>query len=246
MISNKIHLSTLILFLLIFSSCSSVKMVTDPAKASPKIVMSKGACFGECPVYSLTIYNSGFMKFNGVRFTKMDGKYERQLSEDQYIALIKKIDKTNLWKFEDVYDMQVADLPTTSISYSKKEKTKTVKGKAGRPDQIQELEKYLEALVYTEGWTMTEASANLKKKEEFTYIEDEIIIKGSDKMILVKWLKKYKEYNMRIGKRLGPESEYWLVRYDKSLIEPAEMLKMIKEDPAISEAEFNKIIKNRN
>jgi len=243
---SKFHVLPVFVFSLLLSSCSSIKMVEDTAKASPKIVMSKGACFGECPVYTLTVYNSGLMKFNGVRFTQMDGKHEHQLTEDRYIELIKKMDKVNLWKFEDVYDMQIADLPTISISYSKKDKTKTVKGKNGRPEAILGLEKYLQELVLSSEWTMTEAPMHEQAKEEHTIIDDEIIIKGSDKMILVKWLKQYKQYNMRIGKRLGPASEYWMVRYDKTLIEPAEMLKMIKEDPAIAEAEFNKIIKNRN
>ena len=126
-------------------------MVKDPAKASPKIVLSKGACFGECPVYTLTIYNTGLMKFNGVRFTKMDGKHEKKLSEEAYIALVKNFDDVDLWKYDDVYDMQIADLPTTSISYSSKEKTKSVKGKADRPEKILELENALISFDFTVG-----------------------------------------------------------------------------------------------
>lgn len=229
------------------TSCASIKMETDSTLASPKIVMSKGACFGECPVYTLTVYNTGLTKFNGVRFTKMDGKYEMQLSEAKYIELVRMFEKTNLWKYEDVYDMTVADLPTTSISYSTKEKTKTVKGKAERPEAILSIENYLVALIENSEWTLLEAPVNQSEKEDKAQIiDDEIIIKGSPEMILVRWLKNYKQYGLRIGKRLGPDSEYWMVRFDKNLIEPAEMLKKIKEDPAVEEAEFNKIVKNRD
>jgi hypothetical protein len=234
-----------LLLLLLTISCSTVKMVKDPAKASPKIVLSKGACFGECPVYTLTIYNTGLMKFNGVRFTKMDGKHEKQLSEEAYIALVKNFDDVDLWKYDDVYDMQIADLPTTSISYSSKEKTKSVKGKADRPEKILELENALISLIDLEGWVMTEAPADQLRAEEKRIIDDEIIIKGNDQLILVRWLKTYEKYDMKIGKRLGPNSEYWVVKFDKTLIDPAEMLKMIQDDPAINEAEFNKVLKNR-
>ena len=97
--STKLNISLVILIFLMLTSCSGIKMLSDQSKASPKVVMSKGACFGECPVYTFTVYNSGLMKFNGVRYTKMDGKYEKQLTEPEYIALVKKIDKTNLFNF---------------------------------------------------------------------------------------------------------------------------------------------------
>jgi hypothetical protein len=227
------------------SACKTVKMVKDPALASPKIVLSKGTCFGECPVYTLTVYNTGLLKFNGVRYTEMDGKYEFQLSEEQYTDLVKSFDAVNLWKFEDLYSMDIADLPTTTISYADDEKIKTIKGKAERPEELLQLEEKLIALTQLEGWVMTEAPPE-RPEDKAAIIDDEIIIKGNGKLILVRWLRQYEKYGLRIAKRLGPESDYWMVRFDKKLIEPGEMLKMIQEDPAIDEAEFNKKISNRN
>lgn len=238
------YIASICALILITSCASSVKMVKDPAKSSPKIVMSKGACFGECPVYTLTIYNSGLMKFNGVRYTKMDGKHERQLSEEEYIALIKRVDKLDLWNFEDMYDLQIADLPTTTISYSREDKTKTIKSKSEKPEPIRLLEKELEELIFNAEWEMKEAPI-IPEEEKPEIIKEEIIIKGTNQMILVKWLKKYQDYGVRIGKRLGPESDYWLIRYDGTLIDADDLLKKIQEDPEIEEAEFNKVVKPR-
>ena len=64
-------------------------MEKDPTKSSPKIVYSKGPCFGKCPIYTLTIYNTGFAKFKGRKYTKMDGEFVKQLDKDTYVALIK-------------------------------------------------------------------------------------------------------------------------------------------------------------
>lgn len=239
-----VSLSIVAIFLTI-NACNTVKMVKDPAQASPKIVLSKGACFGDCPVYTLTIYNSGLMKFNGVRYTQMDGKHEMQLDEESYVSLVKAFDKADLWQFEDMYSMDIADLPSTTISYADDDKIKTIKGKNNMPVELLDLVKQLEELIDREGWIMTEEPA-VRPEDEAKIIDDEIIIKGNSQMILVRWLKKYKQYGLRIGKRLGPESDYWMVRFDKNLIDPGEMLRMIKEDPAIEEAEFNKIIKERN
>jgi hypothetical protein len=244
MMKKSFLLSGLLLVVFLFSACNTVKMVTDPAQVSPKIVLSKGACFGDCPVYTLTIYNSGLVKFNGVRYTPMDGKHEKQLDEATYTDLIKTFDQANLWQFEDLYDMDIADLPTTTLSYADKDKLKTIKGKANLPQEMLDLEKRLEELIGSEGWTMTEAPPE-RAEDKAQIIDDEIIIKGNSQLILVRWLKKYKQYDLRIGKRLGPESDFWMVRFDKNLIDPDEMLRMIQEDPAIEEAEFNKKIQNR-
>ena len=236
---------TVILGFLTLASCSSIKMVKDPALASPKLVMSKGACFGECPVYTLTIYNTGLMKYNGVRFTKMDGKYEKQLTEPEYISLFSFIEEKNIWKLDDVYNMDIADLPALSLSYSERENTKTIKGKSELPLALTEIQQYLDTLIAGDGWILTEAPVE-KPNEESVLIKDEIIIKGNSKLILVRWLKKYESYGMRIGKRLGPESDYWLLRFDTSTIEPEKMLEMIQKDPAIEVAEFNKKIVTRD
>jgi hypothetical protein len=141
--------------------------------------------------------------------------------------------------------MDIPDLPSLTLNYAEGEKIKTIKGKTEIPQPVTDLVNILDSLAKLDNWLMTEAPPE-RPQDKAEIIDDEIIIKGNGQLILVRWLKKYKKYGLRIGKRLGPESDYWMVKFDKKLIEPAEMLLMIQEDPAIDEAEFNKKIENRN
>lgn len=234
------------LLAMFLASCSpAIHMETDVALISPKIVFSKGACYGDCPVYNLTIYNTGLMKFNGVRSTQMLGKYEKQLTETEYIQLVKNCRRANLWKLDDNYDMNIADLPTTTLSFSDKEKQKTIKSKRGFPSPVDSLEKQLLNLIRQDGWNQTDFVAPPPQPKNEVIIKNELIIKGTDQLILVRWLKEYADYEMKIVRRLGPESPLWLVTFNQDKIDPDEMIKKVKEDPSIESVEFNKKVSNR-
>ncbi|MEZ4907186.1 MAG: DUF6438 domain-containing protein [Saprospiraceae bacterium] len=123
-------------FVLMAYSCKTVKMETNPDKVSPMIVYSKGPCFGQCPIYTLTIYNSGLAKFNGIRYTDKVGKFEKQLNATEFKGLVELFETNRFWRFDDMYGMDLVDAPTTTISYSYNDKTKTVKGKSNFPEKI--------------------------------------------------------------------------------------------------------------
>ena len=227
-----------------FFSCNAIKMETDQSKASPVIVYSKGPCFGQCPIYTLTIYNTGLAKFNGVRFLEKTGKYEKQLDSKTYVELIKIFKENRFWRFDENYGMDLVDAATITISYSEDEKTKTVRGKSKFPDKLKEIMVKLDVFeAETKGWVLTEKPANLVKPE--VIIENQIIIKTGDGMILSTWLQEYKKYGVRLMRKIGEAQDMWLIRFDKNKINPEEMLNIIKADKYISEAEFNTKISER-
>ncbi len=229
------------------TSCSpAIKMETDVALTSPKIVYSKGACYGECPVYNLTIYNTGLMKYNGIRYSSMIGKYEKQLTDVEYINLVKLFKDANIWKLDENYDMNIADLPTTTLSFSDKDKQKTMKTKSSFPPAVDVLEKQLLEMIKLDGWKQTDIPIVETVPKNEILIKNELIIKGTDQLILVRWLREYAEYEMKIVRRLGPDSPLWLVTFNQEKIDPDELIKKIKEDPSIATVEFNKKISNRD
>lgn len=235
---RKIILISFSLFFML-SACNTIKMEKDPQKASPIIVYSKGPCFGKCPIFTMTIYNTGLVKFNGRRNTDKNGKHEKTLDKKTYIDLIKSFKKNRFWRFDDTYGMDLVDAPTITISFSNDGDAKTVKGKAQFPEKLKELMAKLDTIANSkEGWIMLEKSNIVEHNEEI--IENQIIIKSGEGMIMSRWLQKYKKYGVRLMKRIGNDEQYWLIRFDKNKINPNEMLKMIKEDKFVAEAQFNK------
>ncbi len=229
---------------LLLQSCSSIKLEKDPDKIAPVIVYSKGACFGKCPIFTMTVYSSGLVKFNGRRYTGMDGKHQKQLDKKQYVAIVKKFRENRFWRFDDTYGMDLVDAPTVTISFSDKGKSKTVKGKAEFPDKLKELANMLESIIKDkDSWVMVDKPHRPNTKEEV--IENQIILTTGNGMIMSRWLQEYKKYGLRLMKRVGDNNDKWLVRFDKNKINPKEMLKKIKEDKYISNAEFNVKISER-
>lgn len=227
-----------ILPLISILSCSSIKMETDQTKAIPVIVYSKSPCFGNCPIYNMTIYNSGLIKYNGVKFTEKMGKFEKTLDSKTYTELIKLFKTNRFWRFDDDYGMDLVDAATITLSYSENGKTKTVKGKSKFPDKLKELYAKLDEIEKSkDGWIQLEKAEKIIKPEEI--IDNQIIIKSGEGMILASWLQEYKPYGVRLMRKIAGTDDMWLIRYDKELISPEEMLKKIKADKFIAEAEFN-------
>ncbi|HRQ31301.1 MAG TPA: DUF6438 domain-containing protein, partial [Saprospiraceae bacterium] len=198
------------------------------------------------PVYNLTIYNTGLMKYNGIRYSSMIGKYEKQLTDVEYINLVKLFKDANIWKLDENYDMNIADLPTTTLSFSDKDKQKTMKTKSSFPPAVDVLEKQLLEMIKLDGWKQTDIPIVETVPKNEILIKNELIIKGTDQLILVRWLREYAEYEMKIVRRLGPDSPLWLVTFNQEKIDPDELIKKIKEDPSIATVEFNKKISNRD
>lgn len=235
----------IILFLgVLLQSCHTIKMEKEQSKASPTIVYSKGPCFGKCPIFTMTVYNTGLIKFQGRKYTEMNGKYERHLDKATYVALIKDFRDKRFWRFDDSYGMDLVDAATVTISFSDNDKTKTVKGKAGFPDKLKELLVKLDELIKDkDSWSMKDKPIVTERNIE--KIENQIIIKIGEGMILSRWLQTYKKYGVRLMKPIGTAKDTWLIRFDKSIINPNDMLRMIQDDDYISNAEFNTRVSNR-
>ena len=138
----------LILSLLI--SCTSTKKVGDVNV--PIIKLEKTSCFGNCPVYSLYIFENGSVIFDGVKNTDIIGSYKKQLSHSELKDIINSFNNANFFDFEDEYTSSITDLPTTYISYNYKGKYKKIRDYTGAPKKLKELEKIISNIVNEEGW----------------------------------------------------------------------------------------------
>jgi hypothetical protein len=76
----------------------------------------RGACFGNCPTYKMTIYSDRSVEYEGIRAVDLIGKYTSTITQkeyDQFIETAKFIEYMNL---ENVYDGPITDIPGTRTS----------------------------------------------------------------------------------------------------------------------------------
>ena len=74
----------IILIVCFLTNCKSSKEVKTFNSKDIIFSLSKGVCFGTCPVFELKIYNGGYTTLLGEQNTEKLGLYEKVLSPNEY------------------------------------------------------------------------------------------------------------------------------------------------------------------
>lgn len=126
-------------------------------EAEVAITLERGACFGVCPVYTLTIYTDGTVIFNGERHTTVEGEQSIQIDPGIVANLIAGFEESGFFEWEDEYThMSVSDLPYITTSVTRDGETKTIRrytGDTSAPQALPYLELWIDLATYSIQWT---------------------------------------------------------------------------------------------
>lgn len=218
----------------------SANMTLNPA--DKVIEMTKGPCYGNCPVFTFTIYKNGIASYKGERNTDRLGLYVKKLEKGDMERIMAEFKRANMWQFRDTYRGRIPDMQSVTITYVEGTKKKTVTGKEIRPNAIKWLEAQLDQIANNnEGWILKEAPAETAPDY---LIPNELIVELNEGVDPEEWAKKYIHSDMLFEKQLA-DSGYWIFSFDDSLIIPEEMLEQVRMDEEVISAEFNKSIYNQ-
>jgi len=239
----KLYMSffTITISLLAFS-CKSTKQVTNLDKDETRFSLSKGACFGKCPIYYLTINQDGYATFEGEANSDKLGVYGKQISEDQFNALEKAFIDSKFETFPGIFESQIADLPTIAIGYHSGVQYKEVSGKEDRPEQLLQLQFLLEKIADSGDWTLLQSKQEIdhSKKPEVINIYSEVIIEPNPGTHIAKWIESMSKYRVRLMKKIAPTLNLYLITYDTDAFSHEDFMKVLERDENIKFSEFNK------
>ena len=227
------YILAVISFTLLMSSCGAGKYATKAKEGEVEMSISKGVCFGKCPVYSLKVMKGGMAELaarNHVQGKK--GLYRKKLDKATYNDLLKAFNESKYTQFSPKYESNIPDLPMVIIGYVAQDTLALVRGKEERPSALMQLQYKMEKLAQSEGWDLIEeyTRPDVEQEEEKpTYILSEIIILPSPGTMLPRWFKTYEEYGVRVLKRITPNQNYWLITYDEGKVKPEKILTFNKE-----------------
>ena len=247
-----------VIAILTLISCKSKKNQMDNdslvlSEDNFKVILKKGACYGTCPVFTMTIHSDGQVEYEGRSFTDRLGTFTKELSKDQMIEVLQKIDASDFYNLSDRYVSKIADLPMTKITVIDEDnETKTTTFKENKPENLGTLANYLSVIANNEsGWTMSkpapvDADINEDQKADPTIDKTEIIIKPMDGVKIALWFKANKDtYGLFLKKKISPNSNYWLFTYDTKRFTPETIVSVINADPEIESIQFNETVENR-
>jgi len=221
----------------LLTNCGSTANV-ELSRLDPVIEMSKGPCYGRCPVFTLTVYENGIASYEGERYTDRLGTYVKKLEKGEMQRLLGEFKRANIWQFRDSYRGRIPDMQSVTITYREGGKKKSVTGKEIRPNAIKWLETQLDRIAQSEGWILKEAPQD---NVPDYLIPDELLVELEQGIDPEDWAKKYSQADMLFERPLN-DSGYWVFSYNDELMTPEQMLEQVRTDPEVISAEFNKRI----
>lgn len=108
-------------------------------KSSLRVTMTKGACFGQCPIYSATVYGDGSVDYTGERFVERMGTYAGSIPADDLCAIITEIERNKAMVADRSFLEEVPDAPLTTITIVMRGRTVTVKWNLVTPEMFRSL-----------------------------------------------------------------------------------------------------------
>lgn len=106
-----------------------------------EIKLERTACFGSCPIYSITVFGDGTVMYEGKQFVQVEGIRIYSIPKESVDELIGRFYEKNYFSLKNRYDVSVTDLPTVITSIKIKNETKSVSNYADAgPDRLHDLE----------------------------------------------------------------------------------------------------------
>jgi hypothetical protein len=143
------HLYLLVLVIL-FSSCISLKKSNNSTHqiATPIVELKRGACYGTCPIYNITLYSDKKVKYNARRFTEHIGEYEWSIQEKDFEQIIHLMDE-EIVNGNIEHNIKAIDLPLTTLNYYHQNDTLQINCKGSCPTNLKEKIRVVEEILFT-------------------------------------------------------------------------------------------------
>ncbi len=150
---RSILILTICIFGLGLMSCNAKKEVNKVTEQTENkyqqdwVKLTRSGCFGTCPVYNVTIYGNGIVKYEGVRFTDKIGMFIGHIDPALFEGIVKEVNASNFMEMKDVYKAIVSDLPSATVLLHLGDTEKQVIENGDAPRELKLLQKYLDGIV---------------------------------------------------------------------------------------------------
>lgn len=128
--------------------------------ANVALTLERTACFGSCPVYTVTVYDDGTVVYNGQQFVDVTGEQISQIDPQTVPMMVEVFAGAGYFEWDEAYDaMTVSDLPTVITSVTRDGETHRITRYAGdtsAPLELPFLEYWLDIMANTPVWTGTQ------------------------------------------------------------------------------------------
>ena len=130
------------------------------AEAKAVITLERTACFGACPMYTLSIFEDGTVVYEGENFVTVEGEQITQIEPETVELMLQAFEDAGYFEWDEAYDSRtISDLPTMITSVTKGDKTHQITRYAGdssAPLALPYLEQWIDEMTNSYFWTGVE------------------------------------------------------------------------------------------
>lgn len=141
--------------ILIITSCHFNKRQTSlntQIGRPVSISIERTACFGTCPIYTLTVDSSGLLDFYGKRFTEMNGNWSNHIDKTEVDDFFNWIENENLNQYKNNYPSDYTDLPSVILTYTTIENVKVIQITGNRPARVDTVVNKIDLFIKRANW----------------------------------------------------------------------------------------------
>jgi hypothetical protein len=142
-----------------------------PSGGGPVVItLTRGACFGFCPVYSVSITGDGQVTYVGRNFVNVTGEQHATVPASEVQALLRRFDAAHFASLQDEYRARVSDLPTYTVELQRNGVRKSVLDygglSAGMPQTVRELQDEIDRVAGTSRWVLRDGQPVRRPRPE--------------------------------------------------------------------------------
>ena len=89
---------------------TTVVKINNPTNIK-SVLMGRAPCYGQCPVYTIEVFETGLLRYTGKSFVDFEGIYEKQVNSADAINFLKEFNKLRPDTLHYMYETKIADLP---------------------------------------------------------------------------------------------------------------------------------------
>jgi hypothetical protein len=114
--------------------------------------LERTPCFGTCKAYRISVYRSGYARYEGRSNVEKEGLHEARIGADTLALLLHEAEEIGFFGLKDSYDSQVTDLPSTIVRIVADGKDKRVLARVGTPPPFKAYVERVESLLLPVPW----------------------------------------------------------------------------------------------
>ena len=175
---------------------------------------NQGACFGQCPSFSIDIFTDGRMIYVGKSYAKLTGIHEKKIGPKELQQIIDLVSSEEFKTVNTREDERIMDAQTFKMTYFETISSKTeVKWKINDAAVLKSIKDYFNYQAESKGWKAKKEKDGVNPAE----LENTLIISLDPSVKPKDWILTQRHLEAKIVKFLSPNMTYFLISFNPEL-----------------------------